>query len=92
VVSAVENQKSNSDGRQEEKAIFREDVVVEHPSTFFIANTVQTGLVIAIEGGQVNVGTCVVLQPVWVISSEAGMDDESGEAILKWVSLAPQSN
>ena len=61
MVSAVENQKSHSDGRQEEKAIFGEDVVIEHPSTFFIAYTVQIGLAIAIKGGQVNVGTCLVL-------------------------------
>jgi hypothetical protein len=88
VVSAVENQKGTGDRRQEQQAIFREDVIVEHPSTFFTANTVLTGLVIAIEGGQVNVGTCLVLQPVLMIRPEACMDDESGEAILKSISIA----
>ena len=86
MVSAVENQKSSSGGRQEEKAIFREDVVMEHSSTCFIANTVHTGLVIAIEGGQVNIGTCLVLRVVCMISSEAVMDDERGEANLKCIS------
>lgn len=90
MISAVENQKGTCDRRQEQKAIFRKDVVVEHPSTFFSTKTVQSGRVIAIEGGQVNIGTCLVLQHVLMIGSEARMDDKSGEAILKSISPAPR--
>jgi len=90
VVSAVENQKGTGDWRQKQKAILREYVVVELPSTFLPSNTVLTGLVIAIQGGQVDIGTCLVLQPVLMISPEACMDDKSGEAVLKSISLAPQ--
>ena len=89
MVSAEENQKGTGDRRQEEKAIFREDVVPEHPSTFFIANTVKSFRVIAVERGQVNIGTGLVLQRVVMIRPEACMDDESGEAVLKTISLAP---
>ena len=92
MVSAVENQKGTGNRRQKQKAILREDIVVEQPSTFFfIANTVLIGLVIAVEGRQVNIGTCLVLQIVLVIGPEACMDDESGEAVLRSISLAPQS-
>jgi hypothetical protein len=82
MVSAVENQEGTSDRRQEQHTIFREDVIVKQASTFFaIANTVLTGLVITIQRGQVDIRTCLVLQPVLVIRSEACMDDEGGEAI-----------
>jgi hypothetical protein len=81
VVSAVENQKGTGDRGQEQQPIFSEHVIVEHASTFFPSNTILSGLVIAVQGGQVDVRTCVVLQPVLMVRSEACMDDESGEAV-----------
>jgi len=81
MVPAVENQKGTGDWRQEHQAVFREDIVVEHSSAFFLANTILSCLVIAVQRGQVDIRTCLVLQPVLVISPEARMDDESSKSV-----------
>ena len=81
MVPAIENQKGTGNRRQEQQAIFRKDIVEEHSSTFLVANTILTFLVVTVQGRQVDIRTCLILQPVLMIGSEARMDDESGKSI-----------
>lgn len=81
MVPAIEDQKGAGNRRQEQQAILRKDIVVEQSSTFLLANTILTFLAVAVEGRQVDIRTCLILQPVLMIGPEARMDDECGKSV-----------
>ena len=80
VVSGEDDEEGGCGWRKEEKTFFRKGVGVEEAtSEGLVADRVKGLLIVAVEGGEIEVGGSIVNGPVEGVAAEKGVGDEGGE-------------